>query len=69
MSGDVTLLDRPWLLERAGQPMPDGETVDDALSVATVGSDFNALFVAPYLGTPGVMMPRARLLELLGRIS
>ena len=49
-----------------GKPLPDVGTVDPTLSAATLNEDFKSIFLAPYLGTPGVMMTRARLLELGG---
>jgi glycosyltransferase involved in cell wall biosynthesis len=49
-----------------GQPLPDLDTVDTSLAVPRVSEDFNAIFLDPYLGTPGVMMLRERLLELGG---
>lgn len=49
-----------------GQPLPDLEHVDADLATARVSDDFRAVFLDPYLGTPGVMITRARLLELGG---
>jgi glycosyltransferase involved in cell wall biosynthesis len=50
-----------------GQPMPDGKDVSaTGLVVPQYSSDFNTIFLDPYLGTPGVMMPKAVFQDLGG---
>lgn len=50
----------------AGQPNPYVPLADDVFPEIEYSRDFNAMFLAPYLGTPGVMIPRTLFFELDG---
>lgn len=49
-----------------GEPNPYVPIEEGTIPEPTYSSDFNKLFASPYLGTPGVMIPRTRFVELGG---
>jgi glycosyltransferase involved in cell wall biosynthesis len=50
---------------RAGEPLPSDSLTDDQMQ-PVLSNDFERLFLDPYLGTPGVMMPKMQFERLGG---
>src|SRR5690606_13209455 len=52
-----------WL---PGDPRPNTAIEASAKTEPVYSSDFSAIFLAPYLGTPGVMLPKSVFVKLGG---
>jgi glycosyltransferase involved in cell wall biosynthesis len=51
---------------REMEPDPTETELSGASTMATYSDDFASIFASPYLGTPGVMIPKSRFEKLLG---